>query len=56
MYIQEHNLHWTYWCLNGTQSRAPGRDPTRPDWYGILDPTWHDVASDCLLQALESIQ
>jgi endoglucanase len=55
-YIKEHNLHWTYWCLNGTQSRAPGRDPTRPDWYGILDSTWRDVASDSLLEALESIQ
>lgn len=48
--------HWCYWCLNGTQSEAPGRDPARPDWYGLLDPTWSAVASEPLLAGLRTIQ
>jgi endoglucanase len=48
--------HWCYWALNGTQSPAPGRDPSRADWYGILDPTWTRPASAPLLSKLQSIQ
>lgn len=55
-YIQDHNLHWTYWCLNGTQCQAPGRHPGHPDWYGVLNPDWTSVASQPLLQKLQSIQ
>jgi endoglucanase len=55
-YIREHNLHWTVWCLNGTQSLAPGRNPTKPEGYGILDATWSAIASDPLMAALQSIQ
>ena len=55
-YIQEHNLHWTVWCLNGTQSLAPGRNPTNPEGYGVLNATWSGVASGPLMEALQSVQ
>jgi aryl-phospho-beta-D-glucosidase BglC (GH1 family) len=48
--------HWCYWCLNGTQSAAEGRDPSRPDWYGVLNPTWSGAASQPLMAKLRSIQ
>jgi endoglucanase len=55
-YIRANGLSWSYWCLNGTQSPAPGRDPTQPDWYGVLDPTWTAAASAPLMARLQSIQ
>ncbi len=55
-YIHDLGIHWTYWCLNGTQSRAPGRDPRQPDWYGILTPDWRDTASESMMRKLKSIQ
>jgi aryl-phospho-beta-D-glucosidase BglC (GH1 family) len=48
--------HWCYWCLNGSQSAAAGRDPSQPDWYGVLNPTWSGMASQPLLSKLKSIQ
>jgi endoglucanase len=55
-YIRDRNIHWTYWCLNGTQSQAPGRSPNRPEGYGILDPTWSAVASEPMMRKLQSAQ
>ena len=55
-YIRDHDLHWTYWALNGTQSQAPGRDARNVEWYGVLDPIWAGVASEPLMRKLESIQ
>lgn len=55
-YIGAHDLSWTYWCLNGTQCAAPGRNPARPDWYGILNPGWQQAASESLLRKLQSVQ
>jgi endoglucanase len=47
--------HWCYWPLNGSQSEAPGRNPSEPDWYGVLNPSWSGVASQPLLAKLNSI-
>lgn len=55
-YIREHNLHWAYWCLNGTQSEAPGRNPQQIEGYGVLDSSWSAVSSEPLLEKLRSIQ
>ncbi len=55
-YIKTNNLNWCYWCLNGTQSLAPGRDPSTADWYGVLDPTWSTAASQPMMIKLQSIQ
>jgi len=55
-YIKDHNINWCYWALNGTQSEAPGRDPSQPDWYGVLDPTWTGPASQPMMSQLSMIQ
>lgn len=57
-YIEANKLSWCYWCLNGTQSWCPGarRDPSKADWYGVLDPTWSRSASRPLMTKLKSIQ
>ena len=55
-YVADLGVHWCYWPINGTQSPAPGRDPRRPDWYGILAPDWSEVASQPLMDALRTIQ
>ncbi len=55
-YIKDHNINWCYWALNGTQSEAPGRDPSQPDWYGVLDPAWEGYASEPMMSKLRMIQ
>lgn len=55
-YIKEYNINWCYWALNGTQSEAPGRDPSQPDWYGVLNPTWTGIASQPMMSKLSMIQ
>lgn len=54
-YIAELGIHWSYWCLNGTQSPAPGRAPSKPDWYGVLTPDWSSVASESMIERLQRI-
>ena len=55
-YIKDYNINWCYWPLNGTQSEAPGRDPSQPDWYGVLNPTWTGAASQPMMSKLCTIQ
>jgi hypothetical protein len=55
-YIQDHNISWCYWALNGSQSAAPGRDPSLPEWYGVLDPTWTGPASPSMMSKFSMIQ
>ena len=55
-YIKDYNINWCYWPLNGTQSEAPGCDPSQPDWYGVLNPTWAGAASQPTMSKLRMIQ
>jgi aryl-phospho-beta-D-glucosidase BglC (GH1 family) len=55
-YIKKNNIHWCYWALNGTQSEAPTRNPALPDHYGVLAPDWQNVASQPLINKLQTIQ
>lgn len=55
-YIEDLGLSWCYWAINGTQSLAPGRDSSNPDWYGVLDPSWTAVASRPMMRRLRNIQ
>ncbi|GAC1522022.1 MAG: hypothetical protein NVS2B16_29720 [Chloroflexota bacterium] len=54
-YIATYGLHWTYWSLNGTQSQGGHRDPSAPDYYGILRPDWQQSASSSMMSKLLSI-
>jgi endoglucanase len=55
-YVKERNIHWTYWCINGTQSQAPGRTAGHVEGYGVLDTSWKAVASEPLIEQLRTIQ
>jgi endoglucanase len=55
-YIKDNNISWCYWPLNGTQSADLGRDPSQPDWYGVLNPTWAGTASQPVMNKLRMIQ
>jgi endoglucanase len=55
-YIKDYDINWCYWALNGTQSEAPGRDPSQRDWYGVLKPTWAGAASQPMMSKLRMIQ
>jgi aryl-phospho-beta-D-glucosidase BglC (GH1 family) len=52
--------HWCYWAINGSQSEAQSPNGVRhasdPDWYGILNPDWSEVASQHILTKLQTIQ
>lgn len=39
-YLAQHNLGWTYWALNGTQSTAGVRVYGALDWYGLFSRDW----------------
>lgn len=54
-YIQAHGLNWMYWCLNGTQCDAPGRQAGQVEGYGVLSPDWASVASSPVIDKLSSI-
>jgi endoglucanase len=55
-YIRGLGLSWSIWALNGTQSPGPGRSPSDPEWYGVLDPTWRKPASPSTMARLRTIQ
>lgn len=54
-YLSENRVDWSYWALNGTQARAPGRTFGAPEGYGILDPNWDGPAQPDHVAALQSI-
>jgi len=58
-YLRYHNLNWSYWAVNGTQSDGlPGQGRTygATETYGILNTTWDAPARASLLASLQAIQ
>ena len=55
-YLQENDIDWAYWPLNGTMANGETRVYGSVDWYGVLDKTWEDVSLEGLLLVLQSIQ
>jgi endoglucanase len=53
-YLQENDLGWCYWPINGTQSS--GRTRTYGAWenYGLLDKDYRHIASPQVLKELKS--
>ena len=54
-YLENYNLSWGYWPLNGTQSTGSGRTWNSPETYGVLNPRWNGVASGDLVARLQQI-
>jgi endoglucanase len=58
-YLGYHDLGWSYWAINGTQSRGlpgQGRVYRAPETYGVLDTGWDRAANASLLARLRRIQ
>jgi endoglucanase len=58
-YLQYHNVNWSYWAVNGTESdglAGQGRTYGNPETYGILNTSWDGAANADLLAALQGIQ
>jgi endoglucanase len=58
-YLGYHNLNWSYWPINGTESDGlPGQGRTygATETYGLLNPQWDGAALPALLSSLQAIQ
>lgn len=58
-YLGYHNLNWSYWPVNGTESdglAGQGRTYGVTETYGILNPQWDGAALPALLSSLQAIQ
>lgn len=55
-YMNELQVSWAYWALNGDQSAGVGRSAGEPDWYGVLTPDWSGPASEPMMAKLSTMQ
>ena len=58
-YLGYHNLNWSYWPINGTESdglAGQGRTYGATETYGILNPQWDGAALPALTSSLQAIQ
>ncbi len=54
--LNDADLDWGYWPLNGTEATGATRTFGTPDTYGVLDPAWTTASRALLIQALQSRQ
>jgi len=54
-YLQAHDLDWSYWPVNGTQSTGAGRNWGAAEAYGVLNASWNGAALPALAQALGNL-
>lgn len=54
-YLDESDIDWGYWPLNGTQATGTTRTLGAEESYGFLDPTWTRPALPELSVALQAI-
>jgi endoglucanase len=54
-YIQTHNLDWSYWSIDGTESTGTGRTYGAPETYGVLNASWSGTSLPALTTALQGI-
>jgi endoglucanase len=54
-YLQERDLDWGFWALNGTQATGTGRTFGAEETFGILNRSWTGGASAALLNALQAV-
>ncbi len=54
-YLDEADIDWAYWAINGTQATGTTRSLGAEETYGVLDVTWSKPASAELSAALKGI-
>ena len=55
-YLQNADIDWSYWAINGTEASGTGRTLGAPETYGVLDTAWDAGASDALTEALQALE
>ena len=55
-YLQEKNLSWSYWPLNGTQSSGVSRKYGDLETYGLLSPDYKHIAAPKIVDLLRTIE
>lgn len=54
-YIQQYDLDWGYWAINGTESTGSGRTYGSAETYGVLNTSWNGSASTALTSSLTTL-
>jgi endoglucanase len=54
-YLDEKDIDWAYWAVNGTQARGTGRTFGAEETYGIFNTAWSAPALPELLEMLQAI-
>ena len=54
-YVQEDDLSWSYWPLNGAQSSGEGRKYDGVETYGLLSPDYRHIAAPKIVELLRTI-
>jgi len=55
-YIEENDLAWSYWAVNGTQSSGATRKYDAPETYGLLSTDYRHVAAPRIVELLRSVE
>lgn len=55
-YMKEHDLAWSYWPLNGTQSSGEGRKYDSVESYGLLSADYQHVGAPKILELLRTVE
>jgi endoglucanase len=55
-YLQENDIAWSYWALNGTQSSGAGRKYDTVESFGLLSPDYQHVGAPKIVELLRTIE
>ena len=55
-YLENADIDWSYWALNGTEATGYSRTVDTEEGYGVLDTTWSESALSDLTKALQALQ
>lgn len=55
-YLQERDLSWSYWPLNGTQSSGRSRKYGEVETYGLLSPDYLHIAGPKIIELLRTME
>jgi endoglucanase len=55
-YMQENDLAWSYWPLNGTQSGGVGRKFGAVETYGLLSTDYKEIAAPKVVELLKTVE
>ncbi|KAJ9451450.1 Endoglucanase [Diplonema papillatum] len=54
-YLRDGGMPFSWWAIDGTMSRAPGREYGGEETFGLLNTTWSGPANTLLISQLQSL-